>query len=192
MSNVRVVSPPDFITTGCLNEWRNEYIWSPTLNVFDYCWHVGSKFEINVIGTVCSSRNEPEDDSWDEETSHIEMITPFDARSLMGLESFSHCIVVYVFDKAAWDDSKMSRHPRGNKDWPEVGIFAQRAKNRPNRLGITVCQILEVKDSTIRVAGLDAIDGTPVVDIKPWMVEFGPRGEVVQPSWSSELMKGYW
>ena len=85
----------------------------------------------------------------------------------MGLADFSHCIVVYVFDKAAWDDSKMSRRPRGNKDWPEVGIFAQRAKDRPNRLGVTVCRVLEVKDSTVRIAGLDAIDGTPVVDIKP-------------------------
>ena len=66
----------------------------------------------------------------------------------------------------------MSRHPRGNRDWPEVGIFAQRAKDRPNRLGVTVCRILEVMDSTVRVAGLDAIDGTPVVDIKPWMVGF--------------------
>lgn len=134
----------------------------------------------------------PEDDAWDSETSHIELIEPFDSRSIMGLESFSHCIVVYVFDQATWDESKMSRHPRGNKDWPEVGIFAQRAKDRPNRLGVTVCQILQVEDSTIRVAGLDAIDGTPVVDIKPWMDEFGPRGEVLQPSWSSELMKGYW
>ena len=110
----------------------------------------------------------------------------------MGLESFSHCIVVYVFDRASWDESKISRHPRGNKDWPEVGIFAQRAKDRPNRLGVTVCRITSVEGSVVHVAGLDAIDGTPVVDIKPWMVEFGPRGDVVQPAWSSELMKDYW
>ena len=158
----------------------------------DYCGHVRDQFEINAVGTVRSSRIAPEDDSWDEETSNIEMIQPFDEQSLMGLADFSHCIVVYVFDKAAWDDSKMSRHPRGNKDWPEVGIFAQRAKDRPNRLGVTVCRVLEVKDSTVCVAGLDAIDGTPVVDIKPWMVEFGPRGDVSQPSWSTELMQGYW
>lgn len=148
--------------------------------------------EIIPVGIVRSSRLAPEDDLWDEETSSIEMIEPFVERSLMGLADFSHCIVVYVFDKAAWDESKMSRHPRGNKDWPEVGIFAQRAKDRPNRLGVTVCRVLEVKDSTIRVAGLDAIDGTPVVDIKPWMVEFGPRGEIAQPAWSHELMQGYW
>jgi tRNA (Thr-GGU) A37 N-methylase len=66
------------------------------------------------------------------------------------------------------------------------------AKDRPNRLGVTVCQIVKVEGSTVHVAGLDAIDGTPVVDIKPWMVEFGPRGDIAQPSWSTELMKGYW
>lgn len=59
-------------------------------------------------------------------------------------------------------------------------------------LGVTVCRILEVRDLTVRVAGLDAIDGTPVVDIKPWMVECGPRGNVLQPAWSTELMKHYW
>ena len=120
------------------------------------------------------------------------MISPFDERSLKGLESFSHCIVVYVFDRAEWDDSSMSRHPRGNPDWPEVGIFAQRAKDRPNRLGVTVCRILGVEGTSIRVEGLDAIDGTPVVDIKPWMSEFGTRGEVRQPRWATELMQDYW
>lgn len=153
---------------------------------------MGSQFEVQAVGVVRCSRTEPEDDSWDTEISRIELVKPFDKRSLMALESFSHCIVVYVFDKAVWDESKMSRHPRGNTDWPEVGIFAQRAKDRPNRLGVTVCRIQEVKDSTIRVAGLDAIDGTPVVDIKPWMAEFGPRGETTQPEWSTELMKEYW
>ena len=167
-------------------------VWSCQLGVSDYSFRMKSQFEISAVGVVRSSRIEPEDDSWDGETSRIEMIAPFDGQSLLGLASFSHSIVVYVFDKAAWDDSKMSRHPRGNKDWPEVGIFAQRAKDRPNRLGVTVCRILEVKDSTVRVAGLDAIDGTPVVDIKPWMVEFGPRGDISQPSWSTELMQGYW
>ena len=153
---------------------------------------MSSKFEIKAVGIVRSSRSTPEDDSWDEETSHIELTAPFDKQSLLGLADFSHCIVVYVFDKATWDDSNMSRHPRGNKNWPEVGIFAQRTRDRPNRLGVTVCRILDLKNSTVRVAGLDAIDGTPVVDIKPWMVEFGPRGEAFQPSWSTELMEDYW
>ena len=153
---------------------------------------IGMEFSLDPVGVVRSTRAEAEDDQWGSETSRIELLSPFGERALLGLADFSHCIVIYVFDKAKWDESRMSRHPRGNKDWPEVGIFAQRAKDRPNRIGVTVCQVIEVNGSTIRVGGLDAIDGTPVVDIKPWMVEFGPRGEVVQPSWSSELMKDYW
>ncbi len=149
-------------------------------------------FTLNPVGIVHSSRSEADDDNWDSENSKIELIPPFDDQALRGLTDFSHCIVVYVFDQASWDESKMARHPRGNTDWPKVGIFAQRAKDRPNRLGVTVCQIVAVNGSTIHVKGLDAIDGTPVVDIKPWMDEFGPRGETVQPMWSIELMKHYW
>jgi tRNA (Thr-GGU) A37 N-methylase len=85
-----------------------------------------------------------------------------------------------------------ARHPRGNTEWPKVGIFAQRAKMRPNRIGVTTCRLLEVDGLTLRVQGLDAIDGTPVVDLKPYMREFGPRGDVRQPQWSTELMAGYW
>ena len=72
-----------------------------------------------------------------------------------------------------------ARHPRNRRDGPLVGILAQRGKNRPNRLGLTTC-------------GIDAIDGTPVLDIKPVMAEFLPRGDVRQPDWSRELMSGYW
>lgn len=149
-------------------------------------------FELSPIGTVVLSRFEAEDDNWDSESSRIELNAPFGEQSLLGLGDFSHCIVVYVFDRASWDVSRMSRHPRGNTEWPEVGIFAQRAKDRPNRLGVTVCQILKVDGASLYLKGLDAIDGTPVVDIKPWMSEFGPRGDVHQPQWSSELMAGYW
>jgi tRNA-Thr(GGU) m(6)t(6)A37 methyltransferase TsaA len=150
------------------------------------------EFTIDPVGVVRSLRTEAEDDQWDSEVSRIEMLPAFGDQALLGLADFSHCIVVFVFDRASWDESKMSRHPRGNKDWPEVGIFAQRAKDRPNRLGVTVCRITTVEGSVVHVAGLDAIDGTPVVDIKPWMAEFGPRGDVAQPSWSTELMKDYW
>ena len=149
-------------------------------------------FRLDPVGVVHSSRGEPVDDNWDDETSTIQLLSPFGAQSVRGLETFSHCMVIYVFDRATWDESRMVRHPRGNADWPEVGIFSQRAKDRPNRLGVAVCQVLGIDDDTIRVMGLDAIDGTPVVDIKPWMAEFGPRGEVSQPQWAGELMKDYW
>ena len=85
-----------------------------------------------------------------------------------------------------------ARHPRGNPDWPRVGIFAQRGKDRPNRLGVSRCELLAVDGTAVRVRGLDAVDGTPVLDLKPWMAEFGPRGDMRQPAWASELMRGYW
>lgn len=149
-------------------------------------------FEITAIGVVRSSRTRPEDDRWDAESSRIELLPPFGAQALGGLEEFSHCIVVYVFDRASWDGSTMSRRPRGNPAWPEVGIFAQRAKDRPNRLGVSVARVLGVEGTSVYLAGLDAIDGTPVVDLKPYFDEFGPRGAVVQPTWSRELMADYW
>ena len=92
-------------------------------------------------------------------------------------------------------DSKIetgARHPRNREDWPLVGIFAQRGKNRPNRIGLTTCTILKVEGTRLHVRGLDAIDGTPVLDIKPVMREFLPRGEVRQPDWATELMAEYW
>lgn len=85
-----------------------------------------------------------------------------------------------------------ARHPRNNTDWPKVGVFAQRGRNRPNRIGSTICRILKVDGLNLYVEGLDAIDGSPVLDIKPWVIEFGPRGLVFQPGWMSDLMQGYW
>ena len=85
-----------------------------------------------------------------------------------------------------------ARQPGDRADWPSVGIFAQRYSHRPNRIGITLCALLSVDDLRVRVAGLDAIDGTPVLDIKPWILEYGRRGETFQPQWTSELMADYW
>ena len=101
-------------------------------------------------------------------------------------------VVVFVFDRATdVPPAPFARRPRGNPDWPEVGIFAQRAKDRPNRLGVTTCRILEVTARTVRVEGLDAIDGTPVVDLKPDIAQFAARGPHRQPRWADELMAGY-
>jgi len=104
-----------------------------------------------------------------------------------------HAEVLFLFDQV--DPSEIvtgARHPRNNPEWPAIGIFAQRGKNRPNRIGSTICRILRREGRRLFVAELDAIDGTPVLDIKPVMAEFLPREEVRQPSWSRELMSRYW
>ena len=112
---------------------------------------------------------------------------------MRGLDGFSHVEILFVFDRVQPEEVvKGSRHPRGREDWPRVGIFAQRGKNRPNRVGSTVARIVQVDGARVVVAELDAIDGTPVVDLKPVMREFLPRGEVKQPAWVDELMRDYW
>ncbi|HEY7631747.1 MAG TPA: SAM-dependent methyltransferase [Thermoleophilaceae bacterium] len=155
---------------------------------------MSDSYSVNPIGVVRSSRAEPIDDDWGEIASTIvldgERFTP---DSLRGLDEFSHLEVVYLFHKVDPDSFETrARRPRNNPDWPEVGIFAQRAKRRPNRIGVSVCVLLGVDGLELSVCGLDAIDGTPVLDLKPYMTEFAPRGPVSQPQWSSDLMAGYW
>ena len=148
---------------------------------------------VTAIGAVTSSRREAIDDDWGEVTATITLAAPLDARSVAGLEEFSHVEVVFLFDRVAPDSVCLhARHPRGNPDWPEVGILAQRAKDRPNRIGLCTCEVVAVDGASIVVRGLDANDGTPVLDVKPYMVEFAPRREVRQPAWSHELMRDYW
>ena len=150
-------------------------------------------FDIEAIAYVRGGRAEAVDDDWDREAAVIELEPPFGPEALAGLGDFSHAEIVFVFDRVLPDRIETgARHPRNRTDWPLVGIFAQRGKNRPNRIGITVCAIEKVEGTRLHVRGLDAIDGTPVIDIKPVMRDFLPRGEVRQPDWASELMAGYW
>jgi tRNA-Thr(GGU) m(6)t(6)A37 methyltransferase TsaA len=149
---------------------------------------------MNPIGKVCSTRSEAEDDDWDSVVSSIELDpSQFGPDALSGLETFSHVEVVYVFDRVPPEKiERGARHPRNNAAWPRIGIFAQRGKNRPNRIGTTICRVDRVEGLSVHVTGLDAIDGTPVLDLKPWVREFGPRGELRQPAWMTELMREYW
>ena len=150
-------------------------------------------FQIAPIGTVRCSRTGPEDDHWGGTTATIELAPGVPAESLEGLSGFSHVEIVYVFDRVPPEKIVSdARHPRNNPTWPKVGIFAQRGKNRPNRLGVSIARIVGIEGAQLRVAELDAIDGTPVVDIKPVMREFQARGEIRQPAWATELMAQYW
>lgn len=151
-------------------------------------------FTIEPIGYVRGGRADPFDDDWGNSRTTVELDpTQVGSDALAGLDAFSHVEIIFLFDRVPHEKiERGARHPRGRKDWPLTGIFAQRGKNRPNRLGVTVCRVLSVGGSRLNVEGLDAIDGTPVIDIKPVMREFLPRGEVRQPAWVSELMAAYW
>ena len=146
------------------------------------------------IGTVQGGRDVPEDDDWGRSRCRLALdAKQYEPDALAGLGDFSHIEVVFVFDRVSNDKIVSgARHPRGNKDWPKVGIFAQRGKNRPNRIGVTVCRLIDIDGLSIEVEGLDAIDGTPILDIKPVMKGFQPRGDIFEPTWATDIMKDYW
>ena len=151
-------------------------------------------FVIQPIGRVRGGRDQAVDDDWGRSRARIELDPArFGPEALAGLADFSHLEVIFVFDRVGEAEIEYgARHPRGRADWPLVGIFAQRGKNRPNRLGLCTCRIVGVDGLAVEVEGLDAIDGTPVVDLKPAMREFLPREALREPAWAAELMKDYW
>jgi tRNA-Thr(GGU) m(6)t(6)A37 methyltransferase TsaA len=150
-------------------------------------------FAVEPVAFVHASRRVPEDDAWGGKQARIVLADDLPPEALAGLASFSHVEVLFVFHGVPAEKvTRDARHPRNNRDRPKVGIFAQRGKNRPNRIGSTICRVVSVEGRTLTVAELDAIDGTPVIDIKPVMREFLPREAVRQPAWVSELMRDYW
>jgi len=149
---------------------------------------------VEPLGHVLGGRSVVEDDRWGPVEARLRLDHPrVSAETVRGLESFSHLEVVFVFDRVDPDGIEWaSRHPRGNPDWPLVGILAQRAKVRPNRIGVSRCELVAVDGTDLLVRGLDAVDGTPIIDIKPWLEGFAPRGEVREAPWAGELMRDYW
>lgn len=146
------------------------------------------------VGHVRGGRSEAVDDAWGASRARIELDPArFGPDALAGLDGFSHVEVIFVFDRVGLDEiTTGARHPRGETAWPRVGIFAQRGKNRPNRIGLCTCRVIAVDGLALEVEGLDAIDATPVLDIKPVMKGFQPREEIREPAWAGEIMKDYW
>lgn len=153
-----------------------------------------NKIILQPIGKVQSPRKETIDDQWGDVISTIHLDPQqFTEEAIAGLDDFSHLeIVFYMHLVPQHKIQKTARHPRNRKDWPRVGIFAQRAKSRPNLIGVSRCRLLRVEGMVLTVQALDAVDGTPVLDIKPYMKEFGPKGDIKQPDWATEVMKEYY
>ena len=151
-----------------------------------------SIFEITSIGTVRNERTDVQNtDNWGAVRSTITVDERFGDACLQGLDGFSHVEVLFVFDKLAeLDDYREPRPYRGRADLPPVGIFAGRGPRRPNRIGVTTCAIESVRGRELTVVGLDAVTGTPVIDLKPAMAEFTPA-DIRQPEWVSRMMAQY-
>lgn len=151
------------------------------------------KIDVVPVAYVKNSRKEISDDFWGAIISEIELTYDFSGSALKGIEDFSHLEIIFYFDKVSTEKINFgSSKPRNNPNWPDTGVFAQRGKNRPNRLGSTIAELINITGKILHVRGLDAIDGTPVLDIKPVIREFLPQTEVTQPDWAGELMVDYW
>ncbi len=146
---------------------------------------------LKPIGFVKSPVLEGRDDDWGRVVSEIYIDSEL-AAGLDGLEAFSHLQVLFWMHLASFDAAAdLRRRPRGRQDLPNVGIFAQRAKHRPNPIGLTSVRLLERKGSVVKVQGLDAIDGSPVLDLKPYFPEFDRIANPTVAEWVPRLMQGY-
>ena len=152
---------------------------------------VQPELRVRAIGAVRCSVREPVDLDWGQVESRV-VLEPVYRAGLRGLGEFSHVLVVAWLHGAAFDPARhLVRRPRGLAEMPEVGIFAQRAKDRPNPIGVSVVRLVAVEPDGIRVRGLDAIDGTPVLDLKPHFPAFDAPESPTVPGWVERLMSGY-
>ncbi|MBK8610015.1 MAG: tRNA (N6-threonylcarbamoyladenosine(37)-N6)-methyltransferase TrmO [Chitinophagaceae bacterium] len=147
---------------------------------------------LKPIATVKNSRTTPDDDHWAEIVSVIELTDNMPTEAFNNIADFSHLEVIFYFDKVKNDNIVFSGRPRGNPNYPLVGILGQRKKDRPNKIGLCTVELVAHNGRTITVKNLDAIDGTPILDIKPVFREFQAVGKIRQPQWVAALMKNYW
>ncbi|MFD7161604.1 SAM-dependent methyltransferase [Kribbella sp. NPDC059898] len=152
-----------------------------------------SSITVEPVAQVIGGRTEPTDDNWGGTRAILRINSErFDARAVAGLDEFSHLEVVFFFHLSDQSDLNLgARRPRDNPDWPEVGAFGHRNMRRINWFGLSRCRLLEIDGLDLHVEDLDAVDGTPVLDIKPWFAEFGPRGETHQPAWTTAMLGNY-
>ncbi len=147
--------------------------------------------EVNPIGTVFNGVRDAVDANWGDVVSEVRLAPEF-ASGLVGLEAFSHAVIVFLMHEARFSVGQhLIRHPQERSDMPLVGIFAQRARHRPNPIGITTVAIERVEGGSVYVRGLDAISGTPVLDIKPHVSAYDSPAATGEPEWIRELMRGY-
>ncbi len=147
--------------------------------------------QLEPIGIVKSARTADLDTDWGSVTAEI-VVNEALAAGLQGLDAFSHILVVFYMHQASFNPATdLLRRPRGREDMPLLGIFAQRPKMRPNHIGITAVPLLGIEGNVVRVQGLDAVDGTPVLDLKPYFPVFDRVEDARTPEWVDRLMQGY-
>lgn len=139
--------------------------------------------EMQAIGFVKNGISDVHKHDWDQVESTIKVL-PQLAQGLNGLETFSHAEIYFHLHQASFDlKTDLMGRPRRKAENPLVGVFARRTNHRPNGIGMTIVKILSVEQGVLHVKGLDAVDGTPVLDIKPHTPR-GKHGELQLPDWA--------
>ena len=142
---------------------------------------------LRPIGWVHNDVKEPRHEGWESVVSEIAIDEEL-APALEGIEGFSHLYIIFWLDRLDPDLRRMLQvHPRDRQDLPLVGSFAARTQYRPNPLALTVARLQERRGNTLIVLGLDALDGTPVVDIKPYAPDLDVFPEARIPDWLRKL-----
>ena len=139
---------------------------------------------LKPIGIVKNNVKEPRFGNFANEVSEIIVDEKF-KEALDGIDDYSHVIIVYWMDKVK--DYVIKHQPQGNPNVPIFGIFACRCPARPNPIAITTVKLLEHNGNKIKVKGLDVIDGTPVIDIKPYWPQYDKVENGKVPSWVNKL-----
>jgi tRNA-Thr(GGU) m(6)t(6)A37 methyltransferase TsaA len=140
---------------------------------------------LKAIGFVRSEIKQPAQREWGEVVSEI-VVNEELTRGLDGLEDFSHVIILYWMHRIPLSDTPLKVHPMGRAELPLTGVFATRAPGRPNRIGATTVKLLQRQENILTVQGLDAVDGTPVIDIKPYIPQSDSITDVRIPQWITE------
>ena len=137
---------------------------------------------LKAIGIVRSGITQPTRKDCEKVISDI-VIDSTLTEALDNLDGFSHLVVLYWMHQAMSGEVPLKIHPRGKQELPLLGLFATRTPNRPNRIGLTTVRLLERQGNILRVEGLDAIEGTPVIDIKPYIPGYDSVANAKVPSW---------
>ncbi len=142
--------------------------------------------QMEPIGTI---RNEFEGyipDGWEEELADVVIDEQY-LPALEGVDAFSHLIVLFWLHGIPREGLELMTHPQGRQELPLVGIFATRTPYRPNPIGVQVVELVSREGNVLTVRGIDAHNGSPVLDIKPYLQRGDCVTETRIPSWLKKL-----
>ncbi|OGE00829.1 MAG: tRNA (N6-threonylcarbamoyladenosine(37)-N6)-methyltransferase TrmO [Candidatus Levybacteria bacterium RIFCSPHIGHO2_01_FULL_37_33] len=141
--------------------------------------------KIKPLGLAKNKVRKPMLPGWKDVVTKI-VIDKNYSKGLDGIGDYSYIIVVYWMDKEK--ECHLKHHPQGREDVPYVGIFACRCPQRPNRIAISTVKLLSRRGNSIKVKGLDIVNGTPILDIKPYTPAYDRVGKAKVPDWVNKLV----